>query len=83
MKSKGNSRIFARIAALAAAMMLLAGCGAKTENWAYDYEPQTTILSLSDNGKAVFLGETYTYSEDGDFLHLKAEDGTVTDVRPD
>ena len=81
MKNKGNSRIFARITALAAALMLLAGCGAKTENWAYDYEPEKTILSLSDNGKAVYNGESYTYTKDGDILHLKAKDGTVTDVR--
>ena len=32
--------------------LLLGGCGAKTEKWAYAYEPTQEVIELSDNGKA-------------------------------
>ena len=36
------------------ALTFLMGCGAKTERWAYNHEPEKEILALSDNGKAVY-----------------------------
>ena len=42
-------------------LTLAAGCsGTNTEEWAYIHDAQTTILSLSDNGKAVFNDIKYT-----------------------
>ncbi|MBR6382063.1 MAG: hypothetical protein IKS07_10395 [Lachnospiraceae bacterium] len=81
MKMYGNSRILCRIAAMLAVLLLFGGCGAKTEEWAYDYEPEKTILSLSENGKAVYGGTTYQVTREGAFLRLQDGDRTLPDVR--
>ena len=49
---------------------LISGCGTVTEDWAYIHEPETTVLSLSDNGKAIYKGEKYNYTKDDTFLTL-------------
>lgn len=49
---------------------LISGCGAVTEDWAYIHEPETTVLSLSDNGKAIYKGEKYNYVKDDTFFTL-------------
>ncbi len=49
----------------------LCACGAKADSWAYVHEPEKEILSLSDNGKAVYKGSNYKYTKDDSFITLK------------
>ena len=63
------------------ALMFLMGCGAKTERWAYNHEPEKEILALSDNGKAVYKEESYTFTKDDKYIHLKTSSGVETDLR--
>ena len=63
------------------AMTILMGCGAKTERWAYNHEPETEVLALSDNGKAVFKGEKYTYTKDENYIRLKTDSGVEMPLR--
>ena len=45
-------------------MMLMSGCaGEAAEEWAYNHDPGTTILKLSGDGKAEFLGVKYSYMD--------------------
>ena len=63
-------------------IMLMSGCAGKTvEEWAYNHDPGTTILKLSSDGKAEFLGVKYSYTLADDVLTLTAADGTVTSMR--
>ena len=68
-------------AALIMATALFTGCGSETQRWAYNHEPEKEIISLSDNGKAVYKGNSYTYSQDDSFINLKAKDGTQLSLR--
>lgn len=60
--------------------LFLAGCGNK-ESWAYIHDPETEILSLSDNGKAEYKGDNYSYTRDDKFLVLKDGNGNETKMR--
>ncbi len=51
------------------------------QSWAYVHEPETEILKLGENGKAVFKGKIYSYVQDGDFLKFTDDDGNETKVR--
>jgi len=63
-------------------LTVTAGCSkTNTEEWAYIHDAQTTILSLSDNGKAVFNDIKYTYTLENDILTLTDKDGNVTSMR--
>ena len=62
-------------------IMLLAGCGSSKQEWAYIHEPGVTILTLSDNGKAEFKGEKYTYTLENDYLTLTDKDGNELGMR--
>ncbi|MCR5399955.1 MAG: hypothetical protein K6E68_10550 [Lachnospiraceae bacterium] len=59
----------------------LAGCTANTDRWAYIHEPDKEVLALSDNGKAVFKGDKYTYTKDDTFIVLKDSSGASFDHR--
>ena len=61
--------------------LLLGGCGSKSEKWAYAYEPTKEVIELSDNGKAQYKGNNYTYTQDDNFIELKDKSGEVTDLR--
>lgn len=69
-------RHFALAAVLASVLMMLSGCGNVVESWAYSHDPGTEILSLSDNGKAVYNGTKYTYTKDDEYITLKDKKGT-------
>ncbi len=62
-------------------MTFLAGCGTVTERWAYNHEPEKEILALSDNGKAVYKEQKYTYTKDDEYIHLKSSSGEDLDLR--
>jgi hypothetical protein len=51
------------------------------ESWAYIHESTKEILRLGSDGRAIFHGNAYDYSRDGDFLILKDADGTETKMR--
>jgi len=62
--------------------MMIAGCSkVVTEEWAYIHDPKVTVLSLSDNGKAVFEDNKYSYTLENDILTLTDKDGNVTSMR--
>ena len=56
---------------------MLSACGKKVEgafigDWAYVHETTKTVLALNDNGKAEYLGDSYKYTADDDFLYLES-----------
>ena len=74
-------RYIAVLAMMLSVMIQVTGCGSNKESWAYNHEPETEILSLSDNGKAVFHGEKYTYTRDDEFITLKDKSGSELKLR--
>ena len=64
---------------------LLAGCGEQkgelSGKWGYIHDPETVILSVKDNGKAVYKGEKYDAQMDGTFLTLTDADGETLRLR--
>jgi hypothetical protein len=66
---------------LISSALLLGGCGSKSEKWAYAYEPSEEVIELSDNGKAQYKGDKYTYTQDDNFIELKDKSGNVTKLR--
>ena len=70
------------IAALTAACILvISGCGARTERWAYNHETDKEILSLDNRGKAVYKGKDYDYTKADGFLNLTDSEGNVMSLR--
>ncbi len=74
-------RYIAVVALMLSVIIQITGCGSNKESWAYNHEPETEILSLSDNGKAVFHGEKYRYTKDDKFITLKDKSGNETRLR--
>ena len=68
-------------AAISFAMVICTGCGAVTEKWAYSHEPDKEIIALSDNGKAEYKGEKYTYTRDDNYISLKDGSGNEEKLR--
>ena len=66
---------------LVIAVFALCACGSKTQSYAYIHDPETEILSLSDNGKAVYKGSNYKYTRDDSFITLKGTDGIEIKMR--
>ena len=66
---------------LISSALLLGGCGSKSEKWAYAYEPAEEVIELSDNGKAQYKGNKYTYTRDDSFIELKDKGGNLTKLR--
>ena len=60
--------------------LLITGCGKKGESWAYDYEPETEVLALYEDGTAKYKGEKYTYTEDNTYIRLKNNSRNI-DIR--
>ncbi len=76
-----DRKFTAVLTSLVFTVVLLAGCGSKADSWAYSHEPEKEILSLSDNGKAVYKGSNYAYTKDDSFITLKSDDGTEIKMR--
>lgn len=77
MKKAG--RIISLVTAIVMCAML-AGCG-NAERWAYIHEPETEVLKLSDNGKAVYKGQKYKYTKDDSYIILTDGSGTSQEHR--
>ena len=70
---------------LIAASVLLSGCGAQNNDplcgaWAYNHAPETPVLTIENNGSAVFDGKSCACRSDDSFLYLTA-DGATTAMR--
>ena len=63
------------------ALLIITGCGATSEQWAYNHEPEDMILELFSNGKAEYKGDSYKYTKDDSYIHLKDKNGNTTDIR--
>ena len=74
-------KIYSILISIICVMTLLGGCGSKTEKWAYDYEPTQAVIALSDNGKATYKGNEYTYTKDDTFITLTDENGEQLKIR--
>ena len=61
-------------------LLLMTGCGKKTESWAYIHEPEKEAMALYDDGKAVYKGDSYSYTRDDNFFHLTKK-GKTLDLR--
>lgn len=66
---------------IVSSFIFLAGCGGNKQEWAYIHEPEKMILSMSDNGKAIYKDKDYTYSKDDNFIKLTGKDGSEIDMR--
>lgn len=62
-------------------LLTASGCGKYKENWAYIHDPKVTVLSLSDDGKAIYKGTKYSYTKDDSYIDLKGEDGSELKLR--
>ena len=76
-----NKKIYAVVTILVIALFTVTGCGKTAKSWAYSHDPQTEILSLADNGEAVYKGSNYTYTKDDSFITLKGNDGSEQKLR--
>ncbi len=74
-----NIRLLAAVSFLS--VFILGGCGSKSEDWAYAHDPSTEILELSDNGKAEYKGNSYSYTQDDNFINLTAKSGESLSLR--
>ena len=71
---------------LAGCIFFAAGCGAEEPcrllgDWAFDYEPAETVLTVREDGSAFWNGEAFTWEDDGTFLLLSKEEGEVLPLR--
>ena len=76
-----DRKISAVLASLVLSALLLSACDNGKVSWAYIHDPETEILSLSENGKAEYKGSNYTYTKDDSFISLKSNDGTEMKMR--
>ena len=54
-------------------ILLCTACGENSSvagKWAYNYEPEETVLKITGNGQAVYDGTDYECIDDGQFLTL-------------
>ena len=74
-------RVYSLAIAMLFVLTVLGGCGSKTEKWAYDYEPTEAVIALSEDGKATYKGNEYTYTKDDTYITLKDENGEQQKIR--
>lgn len=71
------------------AALLIAGCGdapisqntyeqALLGKWAYSHDTEQMVAQFEQNGRAVFDNQKYTYTSDGQFIHLDSD--SVDDI---
>ena len=63
-----------------------AACGAEEScpllgDWAFDYEPEVSVLTVNSDGTAVWNGGDYTWEDDGAFLLLTDPRGETVSLR--
>ena len=76
-----TGRRMIRAAVMLALCMVLAGCGAKAERWAYIHEPEKEILQLRSNGRAIYKEAEYTYTKDDEHIILTDAAGKTEEHR--
>ncbi|WP_026521504.1 hypothetical protein [Butyrivibrio sp. VCB2001] len=74
-------RVYSLAITMLFVLTVLGGCGSKTEKWAYDYEPTEAVIALSEDGKATYKGNEYTYTKDDTYITLKDENGEQQKIR--
>ena len=74
-------------------LLMLAGCvfiaaagGAEEAcpllgDWAFNYEPAVSVLTVAEDGTAVWNGADYTWEDDGAFLTLTGEEEETVTLR--
>ena len=50
-------------------------------DWAFNYEAETSVLLLREDGTAVWKGTDCTWKDDGEFLHLAPAEGEEISIR--
>ncbi len=89
-----KNRVFAKrmiLAALAAAVLMITGCGGKAVNqnesekallgkWAYAHETDKAAATFTEDGSVKYDGKKYSYTSDGKVIKLTA-DGKTTELR--
>ncbi len=89
MKGTGNLIRKPAFVLLLIVCLILASCSAETitgvspllGDWAFDYEPETSVLLVREDGTAVFNGGEYTWEDDGQSLYLKNQTGETEPLR--
>ncbi len=76
-----GKKLLSVLTGLVISMFALNACGGNAVSWAYIHDPETEIISLSDNGKAVYKGSNYKYTKDDFFITLKDRDGNEDKLR--
>ena len=71
---------------LAGCISVAAGCLAEEAcpllgDWAFDYEPAVSVLTVKEDGTALWNGTDCTWEDDGTFLLLKDQAGETTPLR--
>lgn len=61
-------------------------CGAEEScpllgDWAFDYEPSVSVLTVREDGTALWNGAEYAWEDDGTFLLLKNKEGEEASLR--
>ncbi|MBR4459507.1 MAG: hypothetical protein IKS31_11175 [Clostridia bacterium] len=78
-------RRFTGCTVLAGFLILFLLCGAEAEcplvgEWAYDYAPDTPVLRVEEGGRAVYLGLTFTWTDDGEALTLHLPNSSFSTI---
>ncbi len=55
--------------------------GFRPGDWAFNHEPEKSVLLLREDGTAVWQGQECAWQDDGGYLHLKPEDGEEITIR--
>lgn len=50
-------------------------------DWAFNHAPEESVLLLREDGTAVFRGQEYSWTGDGEFIRLAAEGGEEISLR--
>ena len=50
-------------------------------DWAFTHAPEESVLLLREDGTAVFKGQEYSWTGDGEFIRLAAEGGEEISLR--
>ena len=50
-------------------------------DWAFTHAPEESVLLLREDGTAVFKGQEYSWTGDGEFIRLAAESGEEISLR--
>ena len=71
---------------LVGCVSVAAGCPAEETcpllgDWAFDYEPSASVLTVKEDGTALWNGADCTWEDDGTFLLLKDQAGELISLR--